>query len=105
MTSWLITGTALRLLCLCVLSTGLGSCNQAPPKKLSDAQARKFPDAEALGREFKANIEATKKSPALAPGGKFAGAPIHVDPQVRQAPKGSAHDAHHAHTPGDPKGC
>ena len=105
MTSRLVTGTALRLLCLCALPSGLASCNQAPPKKLSDAQARRFPDAEALGREFKANIEATKRSPALAPGGKFAGAPIHVDPQVRQAPKGSAHDAHHAHTPGDPKGC
>ena len=105
MTSRLLTGTALRLLCLCVLSTAVGSCNQAPPQKLSDAQPRKFPDAEALMREFKANIEATKKSPAVARGGKFAGAPIHVDPQVRQAPKGSAHDDPHAHSTSDPKGC
>lgn len=104
MMSGAVTGAALRLLCLASLAAALGSCNQAPPRKLSDARSH-LGSPEALMEEFKANVEATKKNPALAPGGKLAGAPIHVDPRVPAAPAGSGHDDHHAHAPGDPKGC
>ena len=98
--SAIFAGTAARLLCLPLFVGVLVSCQGTQPQRIADVNPGGRPPAQDLMKEFQANFDGVKKASS-----KATGAPVHVDPSVPPATAGSAHDEHHAHKAGDPKGC
>ena len=80
-------GTAVRLLCLPLALSSLGSCGDDPKAK---SVAQKPNEAEEMFQV----VEATKNNPSLQPGSNVAGAPIHVNFHLE--PRAKGHDDQHA---------
>jgi len=92
-------GTAAKLLCLPLLVAGVVSCNRGSPPVASVSVPRQ--SADELMKEFQANVDGVKNSPSMKPGSGQAGAPIHVSPYVKAAPKHDMNDMHDMPSPDD----